>query len=343
MLNISSSPRPLTALPEAELDGELSPRRERLTEDSTSEGLPTYQTASKWFPTLLGLLPMSLFAVFLVLLIVGLELFNQHVRSFLKSLEPSPSNFLQSPYNAPSSGIQFFWTYFPVALLMVVEWIWMAYDLQVKALVPWASMSRGFTSASEGWLLDYVGSNYFICLWTAIKYRHIVVLLVTLGIWCTAIAGIVTTSLFQLQSISHTVPRTLTRTTALDYSSFGLATLTDTTYLDSFLGRQTLGLSPSRWTTPENVVMEAFADSSSSSGSEILSANTRGYAADLNCTPASIAYAGSIPIPSTDAEFQESASSFLVNITGSECQATYNITDTNTVGNTGKYRTCSQC
>ncbi|KAJ6467122.1 hypothetical protein DFH09DRAFT_1483570 [Mycena vulgaris] len=85
-----------------------------------------------------------------------------------------------SPYNAPFSSMQFFWTYFPVAVLMVVEWIWVAYDLRVKVLVPWASMSRGFTPANQGWLLDYVGANYFLSVWTAIKYRHIVVLSIVL-------------------------------------------------------------------------------------------------------------------------------------------------------------------
>ncbi|KAJ7795883.1 hypothetical protein B0H14DRAFT_95785 [Mycena olivaceomarginata] len=254
---------------------------------------------------------MSAFTIFLILLIVGLEMLNKH-----------------SPYNAPSQGMQFFWTYFPVAVLMVVEWIWMAYDLQVKVLVPWASMSRRFTPAKEGWLLDYVGANYFISLWTAFKYRHIVILLATLGLWSTAIAGIVTTSLFQVQDVSHTFSKALTRTTTLDGFSFDPSVLADKGYLNSFLGRQVLSLARPRWSTSENIVMEAFVDSSPDSATELLAANTRGYSAQLNCTTAAISYAGNMTIQSIDDE-SSIRYSFLVNIGGAECQETYNLTDQN--------------
>ncbi|KAJ6543792.1 hypothetical protein DFH09DRAFT_1390403 [Mycena vulgaris] len=99
------------------------------------------QDISRWNPPLLGILPVSLFAVLLVLLMGGLEMLNRH-----------------SPYSAPFSSMQFFWTYFPVVILMVVEWTW------------------------QGWLLDYAGANYFLSIWTAIKYRHIVVLVAKLGL-----------------------------------------------------------------------------------------------------------------------------------------------------------------
>jgi hypothetical protein len=60
----------------------------------------------------------------------------------------------------------------------------------------------------------------------AINYWHIVILLVTLGLWSTAVAGVVTTSLFQVQDASHTSPRVLTRMTVMD-SSFTPGALAD--------------------------------------------------------------------------------------------------------------------
>ncbi|KAF7372630.1 TLDc domain-containing protein [Mycena venus] len=265
--------------------------------NSTSHPIP------RWSPPLLSVLPMAAFGLFLVLLIVALEMLNSH-----------------SPYTAPSSGMLFFWTYFPVAILMVVEWIWAAYDLQVKVLVPWAAMSRGFTPAHESWLLDYVSSNYFLNIWNAVRYRHVVVLLTTLGLWTTAIAGVVTTSLFQLEDMLHTSPAMFTRMTELDYSlsadpSVLLNLMSNKEYLNSYLGREVLSLSRPRWTTAEDIVMEAYADSSPAPTTERMVAPTRGYSADLNCTPSTVAYAGKMAIGTAIHGPPTTAYQFLLNIT----------------------------
>ncbi|KAJ6626535.1 hypothetical protein B0H10DRAFT_1998722 [Mycena sp. CBHHK59/15] len=275
--------------------------------DTTRQGTP------QWSPKLLHLLPMCLFVAFLLLLIVGLEMLNRH-----------------SPYNAPSAGMQFIWTYLPVALLMVVEWIWVAYDLQVKVLVPWASMSHGPTPAAKGWLLDYIGTNYLVRIWTAIKYRHVVVLLTSVGLWATAIAGIATTSLFQSHDVSYTSPATLVRTTSLlDPASVGPSIFADKSYISYYLGRQVLSLSRPRWTTSDNIAIEAFADPSATSVAEMLRATTKGYSADLNCTAATVSYAGNVSIVGLDPDIPQ-AWAFLANVDAAGCQATYNLTDTNT-------------
>src|ERR1700761_8291968 len=138
--------------------------------------------------------------------------------------------------------MRLFCTYFPVAILMVVEWIWATYDLQIKFLMPWAVMSRGFTSAERGWLLDYIGANYFEAIFTAVRYRHFVVLLATAGLWATAVASVVTTSLFQVQGVSRTFPRRLARVTAINTSAVDPAALADAGYTTSYLGRQVLSL-----------------------------------------------------------------------------------------------------
>ncbi|KAJ7665602.1 hypothetical protein B0H17DRAFT_1184527 [Mycena rosella] len=309
-----SQTSPTTPFSDDKLSSPATPNRKKsFGNSSTPDMLPEFQhDVPRWSPSILGIIPMSLFAVLLVLLIVGLEMLNTH-----------------SPYNAPSSSMQFFWTYFPVGFLMVVEWIWGVYDLQVKVLVPWASMSRGFTPASRGWLLDYVGGNYFLSIWTAIRFRHIVVLLAKLGLWSTAIAGIVTTSLFQLQDVSHTSPTTFTRTTTLDPSAFTPSLLSDRSYLNSFLGRRVLSLSPARWTAADSIAMEAFTDPSPGLTTGTLMAQTRGYSADLDCTAAAVSYGGNMSIPGVDPDIPQ-AWSFLINVVGKECEQTFNLTNTNT-------------
>ncbi|KAJ7829558.1 hypothetical protein B0H13DRAFT_1916481 [Mycena leptocephala] len=162
----------------------------------------------------------------------------------------------------------------------------------------------------------------------AIKYRRIVILLATLGLWSTAVAGVVATSLFQVQDVSHTSPRVLTRTTVMDSSSFTPGALADKGYQNSYLGRQVLSLSRPLWTTSDNIVIEAVKDSSSASPTEILAATTRGYSAELNCSEATISYAGNMTIPRTDDSFA-SENAYLVNVGGTACQRTYNLTDQN--------------
>ncbi|KAJ7683079.1 hypothetical protein B0H17DRAFT_1205323 [Mycena rosella] len=262
-----------------------------------------------WSPNILRLLPTGIFAAFL-LLIIGLELFNRH-----------------SPYNAPSTGLRIVWTYVPVGLILVVEWIVSAYDLQVKILIPWAAMSRGPTPAKQGWLLDYIGVNQLVSVSTAFKYRHTVVLLTTLGLWSTALASIAATSLFNIQDSVQTSGAHLTLATALDRSlltDFDPAILADKGYLNSFLGRQLFNLSRPQWTTSEDIVLEAFG--SSGSVADSLVAQTHGYSASLKCTPAPAAYGGNVSIPPNPIP---NAVALFINVDAAGCRVKYLVGDTN--------------
>ncbi|KAJ7620921.1 hypothetical protein B0H17DRAFT_1151880 [Mycena rosella] len=263
-----------------------------------------------WSPNILRLLPTGIFAAFLLLLIIGLELFNRH-----------------SPYNAPSTGLRIVWTYVPVGLILVVEWIVSAYDLQVKILIPWAAMSRGPTPAKQGWLLDYIGVNQLVSVLTAFKYRHTVVLLTTLGLWSTALASIAATSLFNIQDSVQTSGAHLTLATALDRSlltDFDPAILADKGYLNSFLGRQLFNLSRPQWTTSEDIVLEAFG--SSGSVADSLVAQTHGYSASLKCTPAPAAYGGNVSIPPNPIP---NAVALFINVDAAGCRVKYLVGDTN--------------
>ncbi|KAJ7063804.1 hypothetical protein C8F01DRAFT_1229445 [Mycena amicta] len=222
-----------------------------------------------------------------------------------------------------------------VALELLNNHLWQAYDLQTKLLLPWAILSRGFSPAENAWLLDYTSANVFQILFMALKFRgrHLVVLLTTLGVWATALAGIVTTSLFQVQDLQHTFATRLARTTALNTSVQALdaASLADSGYTVSYLGRQVMGVARNRWVTTDNIVMESFANQpNSESSSDTLLAETLGYSADLNCTTASVSYAGMTLIPDViDPVDDEQAQLYMVNVTGSACTHTYNVTDTN--------------
>ncbi|KAJ7282485.1 hypothetical protein C8J57DRAFT_1295498 [Mycena rebaudengoi] len=268
---------------------------------------PLEQQMPRWTPQLLRLLPCTIFAGVLLLFIVGLEIFNR-----------------QSPYDAPTAGMQFVWTYIPVALLMIVHWIWATYDLQIKVLMPWSAMSVGFSPAQESWLLDYIGGNYFVGLWSAIRLRHFVVLLATLGLWTTALAGIVTTSLFQIQDLTSTLPADFTRTAILSPSSlasFSPSVLADKSYVNAYLGRQVLHTLPRPpWTTTGRHL------------GEILLAETRGYSADLVCVDAVASYGGNISSAIASiapVHGQNHISIYLVDVYAAGCHVGYNLTNTN--------------
>jgi hypothetical protein len=228
--------------------------------------------------------------------------------------------------------MQFIWTYAPVFLLMVVRWIWTAYDLQVKMLVPWAEMSRGPTPAARGWLLDYVGMHPIAALQSAVRYRHIVVLITTLSLWTTGLAGIVATSLFQIEDNVRTSSANFNLATSLNRSlvtNFEPAVLVNKQYLSSYLGRQLLNLSQPVWTTSEEIVLEAFEDSSGSVAQTLI-AQTQGYSASLACTPATASYGGNITIPANPPtpRFPKGYALFL-DVDAAGCQVKYPLTDTN--------------
>ncbi|KAJ7181339.1 hypothetical protein C8R43DRAFT_1116720 [Mycena crocata] len=303
---------------------DLDPRHKSEYDDKCSAGASSEPSASiaplrqpprNWSPKLLHALPTGIFGAFLLLLIVGLEVFNRN-----------------SPYTVPSPGLKFMWTYVPVGILMVVQWIWTAYDIQIKILVPWAAMSRGPVPAAEGWLLDYVGANPFVTLWTAFKYRHVVVLFTTVGLWVTALAGIVATSLFQLEDTLHTTAVDFNLATGLYRSlltDFDPAILDAKQYVSSYLGRQILNLSRPQWSTADDIVLEAFSDTSGWRA-ERWFAQTRGYSVNLECQPAPASYGGNVSIRANPpTPFLPVGYAIFVDILAAGCQVTYPLTDTN--------------
>ncbi|KAJ7820216.1 hypothetical protein B0H14DRAFT_2600081 [Mycena olivaceomarginata] len=259
----------------------------------------------RWSPKLLHALPTGTFAGFLLLFIIALELFNQH-----------------TPYNAPSTGLQFLWTYVPVGALMIVNWICTAYDLQIKILVPWAAMSRGPGPELAPRLYRRQPPS-----------SHIVVLLTTLGLWMTVLAGIVTTSLFQRQENVQMTAADFNLTMSLNRSlltDFHPSILVAKQYVSSYLGRQVVNLSRSYWTTSDEIVLEAFENPLGSSAGDRLIAQTQGYSASLDCLSAPDSYGGNVsiranpPIPALPVGF-----ALFVDVNATGCTVKYPLTDMN--------------
>ncbi|KAJ7614948.1 hypothetical protein FB45DRAFT_1064567 [Roridomyces roridus] len=285
------------------------------SEEESAKFLDSPDTPTRnWSPALLRIIPTAVFGLVLLLLIIGLELFYRH-----------------SPYDAPTTGARFMWTYAPVAILMVVQWVWTAYDLQVKILIPWAAMSRERTPASNGWLLHYIGSDVVTGVLTALKLRHTSVLLTTLGLWSVSLASIVTTSLFHIETNVNVASTVLRQTTALDrglVTQFDPAILADKHYLDVYLGRQSLNLSRSQWTTADDVVLAGFGDLNDSEGVQNLTAHTNGFSGALDCSVAEATYGGNVSIQSNIVGFPD-AFQFFIDVDAAGCQVKYPLISTN--------------
>ncbi|KZT66183.1 hypothetical protein DAEQUDRAFT_813723 [Daedalea quercina L-15889] len=75
--------------------------------------------------------------------VVGLEVFVQQ-------------SSLHTGFPAPSTTLQNLATYIPVAFIIAVGWVWQAYEVEVKKILPWASMSAGPVPASDSVLLGWI-------------------------------------------------------------------------------------------------------------------------------------------------------------------------------------------
>lgn len=168
---------------------------------------------------------------------------------------------------------------------MAIGWIWDAYDLQIRALTPWAALNNTPTPATDAFLLDYIGASYFSGMWCALRHRHLLVLLGYFGFWMAGIAGIVSTSLWIVQENLHTSPTSLIRTSTLNTSAFNPSFSPTYDYMVSYIGRQAFGTSRPRWSTSDNIVMESISLPSGMSGDIVsFAGQTYGYSAALNCT-----------------------------------------------------------
>ncbi|TFY54543.1 hypothetical protein EVJ58_g8802 [Rhodofomes roseus] len=198
------------------------------------------QLRSMWHPFMLTICPSLMFGLVLLGAVGGLEAFVR--------LSDSHTGFA-----VPSTTLQNLATYLPIAFIIFVGWVWQAYELEVKELIPWASMCSGPVAPSDSIQLDYVGSNPLVTIATAIRKRHHGILICTLGTVAVAVCSIVAASIWDLEPAPRVLPVTLQRTGTYDGAS--LDSPADVSQsLTRYLARTVLQLSSPSWMTDDYVI-----------------------------------------------------------------------------------------
>lgn len=71
------------------------------------------------------------------------------------------------------------WTYGPTAVLTLVASFWTCVESQTKTIAPWIKMTRGFTTARQSLLLDYLSQIQLFSITTAIRNKDHTVAAIT--------------------------------------------------------------------------------------------------------------------------------------------------------------------
>jgi hypothetical protein len=83
---------------------------------------------------------------------------------------------------SPSTN-HYVWIYGPTAVLVIAVGFWQQVDYHCKALLPWKEMQKGYISATQTLLLDYLSPLELIAFWKALHQRHVVILVTIAGLW----------------------------------------------------------------------------------------------------------------------------------------------------------------
>lgn len=222
------------------------------------------------------------FTVFLLALIAALEV--------LLRLSDAHSGF-----SLPRTA-RFALTYLPVALVILIGWLWQILDLEVKKLVPWVVLSKAPATAEDSLLLDYVGANQFTVLRQAFSRHHHRVVLTVIGLWVANAATVAATSLWFIAVTSRSESVTLVRTSVFNGSLYDQNIL-DLGFANSYLGHERFNLSLPPW-MDRHFVLAPF-NSTVLQPDVLLSGVTDGYYADLDCEIGAMTAAGSTPVVDT--------------------------------------------
>ncbi|CCM04159.1 uncharacterized protein FIBRA_06321 [Fibroporia radiculosa] len=252
------------------------------TADGASEEVSNSQTpggqsftslpisAELWRPVILRIWPSVLFVALLLVLIALLETFIR------LSVE-------RHGFEPPSLTSQYVLTYAPVALLIVIGWIWQMYEISVKTLVPWAKMRGNFVQARHSLLLDYIGENIITGSIKAILNRDYTILCCIVGSLTIAAATIVSTYMWSVIPTTYSTSVSLTQ----PYTYYGArldSTADVAQSLGSYLTRRALNLAEPAWMTTDYVI-DAF-NITTPEPDMVISAATKGYNTSLACDTA---------------------------------------------------------
>lgn len=110
-------------------------------------------------------------------------------------------HFTQRPDGIQISAVNHYvLAYGPTAVLVWLVAFWRQVDFHVKDLTPWNELCSGTSCASQSVVLDYVSTLQITALWTAIRNRHIPVVVTTLGFTLLKIATLSSTGFLLVQS-----------------------------------------------------------------------------------------------------------------------------------------------
>lgn len=93
-------------------------------------------------------------------------------------------------------------TYGPTAVLVWIIAVWRQIDHHTKSWAPWQEIHQSTPIASKGLLLDYISVFQAAAFWSAIKNRHIPVVLTTVGFVLLKVATLASTGLLVLEPVT---------------------------------------------------------------------------------------------------------------------------------------------
>lgn len=156
-----------------------------------------------WRPAVLRLRYLTILAVFLTLLIVGLVVLkhfaDQHELSQTAFVYQTQISFFNKtvPTIAPYSVL-------PTFLAVVVSLWWDSLDKSLRGLQPYISMSKSSPSLKKGAGMQYQTSYWVWAAFRAVKNQHWLLLVITIGSTLSQVFVVSMSALFERQPHVHT-------------------------------------------------------------------------------------------------------------------------------------------
>ncbi|KAJ5780636.1 hypothetical protein N7457_005796 [Penicillium paradoxum] len=147
--------------------------------------------------------------------------------SFLSCLAALVALYVYSQRQDRSLGIKtdgdryyYLWTYGPTAVFTIFTAGWTQAEYRACQLMPWVLMLRGPTPASQSIFLDYLSKLNVVSLYQSLRHRHLLVSLCVAGSLILNGITVLSTGLFELDSVLIARPSNLTVSHKFDYASF---------------------------------------------------------------------------------------------------------------------------
>lgn len=232
----------------------------------------------EWIPVMMRPLPAILLVAYCIGLIIGLEVLNDL---------PSTRHGISMSHKAAVQLV----TYFPTVLVVLLGILWKRLIVDLKRIVPWASLSRSWTLGEESLELNYLDEIEIALLWPAVKKRHWALLIGLLGGLIAGALVPLATALTFVDLAGQSTRPVLVHHDVFDFNNTLRNSDSSRDLLKSFLGGmpwagaanvlQADGNSPA-WTT-DSFVFAPFRASNTDMSNRTLTANTTAITGKLVC------------------------------------------------------------